>query len=146
MRGSTKGVAGRMVRWPYVLAFASAALGALGVLLAPISGIVYALGLPGLLVTGVWALAHREAPARQALPLAAGIMLCGLLLGIAVVLTGDATSWSGPIVDPWHEGALLGAMLVLPLTSIVLAVVGASFGLGRGGMGRRRSHVVDLRP
>lgn len=146
MRESTRGVAKHRARWPYVVALVSAVVAAVGVLLAPISGIVYVLGLPGLLVASVWTLAHRGAPGRQALLLAAALMALGLLMGIAAVLIGRQLEPLEILRNVWYDGLLMGAMLLLPLTSIVLAIIGASYGLGSRAVRRRVTHVVDLQP
>lgn len=133
-------------RWPYVVAVTSAALASLGLVYAPISGIVYALGLPGLLVVAAWALSHRDAAGRQAFVLSAVLMTLGLLVGIAAVLLTGRVEAVRLLSSAWYDGMLIGAMLLLPLTSIVLAVIGSSYGLGRGSLRRRGAHVVDLRP
>lgn len=146
MNERTRGVAGQTARWPYMVALVSAVLGAAGVVLAPISGIVYVLGLPGLLVAAVWALAHRGVSGRQVLPIATALMLTGLLMGVAVLLIGRQMDPLKAMSNVWYEAGVIGALLWLPLTSIVVAVIGASHGLGSRATRRRGTHIVDLQP
>ena len=144
MNERKRGVAGQSVRWPYVVALVSAVVAATGVLFAPISGIVYVLGLPGLLVASVWVLVHRGVSGRQTLPIATAIMLTGLLMGIAVLLIGRQMDPLKAMSNVWYEAGVIGAMLWLPLTSIVVAVIGASNGLGSRVTRRSGTHIVDL--
>ena len=73
---------GRAARWPYLVGLGSLSVAALGLVFAPISGVVY-VALPGLVLASVWAFACR-CPARVGL----AVSTAAFSAGIAAFLVG----------------------------------------------------------
>lgn len=124
-------------RWPYGVGLTTAIVAVLGLLYAPISGIVYFLALPGILLSAVWAWLHRS-PARAPLATSAGLIVLGFLAGI-VVLVISRLSPAPPELGyhEWVAASAFTILVALPGLSLLAAIPFEIIGLRRPGTARR---------
>jgi|GEM_PF-2974367 len=109
-------------KWPYVTGLISIVVGVAGLVLAPISGIVY-VSLPGVVFATYHAFACHS-PARAALAVAAIVLAVGPVLGAVAVysLLGDNF-----FVQEWASMAALFGMPVLGIMVGLPALTVACF-------------------
>lgn len=118
--GSTGG-SQRRRSWPYVIASVALALGAVGLVMAPIGGAVY-LALPGIALA-TWFAFIDASPFRIVLAVSATAFIIGLATGMTGLYLA-AAGWRD--FGTQESGFLLGAVALwgLPLIGLVLGAVG----------------------
>jgi hypothetical protein len=112
---SAAGTAGdAATKWPYIVGLISVVVGAVGLVFAPISGIVY-VSLPGVAFATYHALASRS-PVRVAMVVSAVALGIGLIAGLLAVYAFSGDSF---IVQEW---AAMAALLGMPILAIVVGL------------------------
>lgn len=123
------------VRWPYIVGLISIVLGVAGLVLTPISGLVY-VSLPGVTFAAYHALASRS-PARIAVAVSAAILAIGLALGAVALYSFLGDNF---FVQEWASMAALFAMPIIGVVVGLPALVVACFRPGN----RTASRAVGL--
>jgi hypothetical protein len=130
-------------RWPYLVGLGCLSFGAIGLVIAPISAVVY-VALPGLVLASLWAFACR-CPARAGLAVSAG----AFVVGVAALVVGFL-SLANPDYFFAQEWGFMGGLFGFPLIGLLVGIPSMLVAWRRPGVRRfspgsatRRADPVD---